>query len=136
MFFRKNILSKFSSQNFRKLLLLSSIALGLVINKNAISQTSLNKKFDIQPIFSKESFVTKAVEKTGASVVTIETQKLVKQRKLPNNSRILIDPYFERFFGLQLPPENQPKIEQSQGSGFIFDDGLIMTNAHDVDGSA
>ncbi len=100
-----------------------------------ISQQLINPKFNETNKYSKQSFVTKAVEKTGPSVVTIETQRFVKKRKFPRDAQIFLDPYFERFFGLDLPNEKPPTIEQSQGSGFIFADGLIMTNAHVVNGS-
>ena len=44
----------------------------------------------------------------------------------------MLDPYFERFFGLKLPYETESRIEQGQGSGFIFEDGIVITNAHVV----
>ena len=125
-------LMKFS---FKKLFLLSCLTLGLINKSNVISKPIVNQNLNEESYNSNISFITKAVKKTGASVVTIDTQRLVKDRQFSRDSRILLDPYFERFFGLQLPPANQPRIEQSQGSGFIFEDGLVMTNAHVVNGS-
>ena len=127
--------SKLKSCNLKKILLSASFTIINLFPSNIVSQPLINPKFNEINKYSRKSFVTKAVEKTGPSVVTIETQRFVKKRKFPKNSQIFLDPYFERFFGLDLPNENQPSIEQSQGSGFIFADGLIMTNAHVVNGS-
>ena len=102
---------------------------------DVISQPLTKPKFNEVNVYSNKSFITKAVEKTGSSVVTIDTQRYVKKRNLKKNSQLFLDPYFERFFGLDLPYENQPRIEQNQGSGFIFADGLVMTNAHVVNKS-
>ena len=118
-----------------KIFLFSAITISILCPSNVISQPLINPNFNGIDKYSNKSFITKAVEKTGSSVVTIDTQRLVKKRKLPRDSQLFLDPYFERFFGLDLPYDNQPKIEQSQGSGFIFADGLIMTNAHVVNGS-
>ena len=82
-----------------------------------------------------KSFITKAIEKSGPAVVTIDTQRLIKSKKLSQNSKILIDPYFDRFFGLTIPYESQERIEQGQGSGVIIDNGIVLTNAHVVNRS-
>ena len=127
--------SKLKSYKHKKILLSSAITLITLFPSSLISQQLISPRFNETNKDSNKSFVTKAVEKTGPSVVTIETQRFVKKRKFPIDTQIFLDPYFERFFGLDLPNEKQPTIEQSQGSGFIFADGLIMTNAHVVNGS-
>ena len=132
---RKIEKSKLTIFNHKKLLISSFIGLYFFHPTNLISQPLTKQKFNEVNIFSKKSFITNAVEKTGSSVVTIDTQRYIKKRKLPRNSKLFIDPYFERFFGLDFPDENQPRIEQNQGSGFIFAEGLVMTNAHVVNGS-
>ena len=127
--------SKISYKFYKKLLLISALTLGITYQSKLISQPLISSNLNDKSKYSNQSFITKAIEKTGDSVVTIETQRIVKQRTSSRDSRILIDPRFERFFGLQLPFENQPRVEQSQGSGFIFQDGLVMTNAHVIKGS-
>jgi len=120
---------------YKKFLVASSLTLGITATSNFNPQNIVNANVLDNSAVSNASFITKAIEKTGSAVVTIDTQRYVKQRKSSRDSRIFLDPYFEKFFGLQLPYESQPRIEQSQGSGFIFSEGLVITNAHVINGS-
>jgi len=135
MFSKKIRKSKWESCYQTKVLISSAITAFILCPSNVVSKPLTNLKFNEVNIYSNKSFITEAIEKTGPSVVTIDTQKYVKKSKFPKNSPLFLDPYFEKFFGLDLPEDNQPRIQQSQGSGFIFAEGLVMTNAHVVSGS-
>jgi len=126
--------SKLKSYKHKKLLISSAIVMSFLYPSNLVSQPLFNPELSEINKYSNTSFITKAVEKTGSSVVTIDTQRYVKRRQFTKDSQLFLD-QFERFFGLDLPNNSQPSIEASQGSGFIFDDGLVMTNAHVVNGS-
>ena len=70
------------------------------------------------PQNNQESFVAKAVARTGAAVVRIDTETVVTRR----NDPLLNDPFLRDFFGGQFPI-NQPQEQRivGQGSGFIID---------------
>ena len=77
--------------------------MGIICPSYLASEALTKPRFYQDNTYSNKSFITKAVEKTGSSVVTIDTQRYVKTRKSPRNSQLFIDPYFERYFGLDLP---------------------------------
>tara|TARA_Y100000589_G_scaffold326530_1_gene366446 strand:+ start:1078 stop:2202 length:1125 start_codon:yes stop_codon:yes gene_type:complete len=124
-------------EKFKSLYILFAISVmwSLAFKNNAIPAPITNQGNNSNYLKSRKSFITEAIEKSGAAVVTIDTQRIVKSNNLSKDSRILLDPYFERFFGLRFPYETQQRIEQGQGSGLIFKDGLVITNAHVVNKS-
>ena len=113
MFLRK-IKIKLSMNNRKLLMVASAISISMICPTNVIPQPLTKPEFNDVHIHSNKSFITKAVEKAGSAVVTIDTQRYIKKRKFPRNSQLFLDPYFEKFFGLDLSNDNQPRIEQNQ----------------------
>ncbi|NHA14058.1 DegQ family serine endoprotease [Thioalkalivibrio sp. XN279] len=72
------------------------------------------------------------VERTAPAVVNIATRGSVELR---GSNPFMDDPFFRRFF--DMPDQPQRRQTQSAGSGVIVDakEGLVLTNAHVVDGA-
>jgi len=83
----------------------------------AVPQSQMEMQLSFSPL----------VKQTAGAVVNVYAERKVQQR-------FAVDPFFEQFFGQQMP--NRTEKQASLGSGVIVGaDGTVITNNHVVDGA-
>jgi S1-C subfamily serine protease len=105
--------------------------LAATVNAPTSTPTPSNPVPASAPSIVPTNFVTDVVNRVGAAVVRIDTQRSVSNPV----AQPFDDPFFRQFFGDRLPQMPDRQIQSGTGSGFILDaQGEIVTNAHVVDG--
>jgi Do/DeqQ family serine protease len=108
---------------FRPRFLLMIVALSLAVPAGAEEMKALpQSRAEVQLSFAP------LVKQTAGAVVNVYAEKVVERPSLYS------DPFFQEFFGQQLP--NRTQKQSSLGSGVIIaKDGLVITNNHVISGA-
>jgi len=116
----------------RKSLILGTAAVVLALAPLAFAQSSFRNN-GAMTMDSQRGVLTMAplLERVTPAVVSIDIRGTAKTPQAANRNEELL----ERFFGGRIP--NEPREKRGLGSGVIVDasKGLIITNAHVIDGA-